>query len=519
MTSTTPIIEFKGITKRFGGITALKDVTFPVAPGGVHALVGENGAGKSTLIKVCGGALQPDAGQMVLQGREVSFANPQASQNAGISIVHQEIPICPHLTATENIFLGRPLPKRAGLVDWKAANVRAKAFFDRFRADINPNDIVGRLPIAKQQMVEIAQALFLESQLLIMDEPTSALGKAETDRLFEIIRELTAQGITIVYVSHRLEEVFEIADRVTALRDGQYIDTVPIKDVTPDDVVTMMVGREIHELFPKVHHERQQESLLRVRSLSAPRKFQNVSFDLYAGEVLGLVGLQGSGTSETMRALFGHVRDVSGEISIKGKPVSIRSPLEAIRNGIAYVPADRKGEGLFSVMNVRDNSGILILKRISRWLGWVSNRLLNRHAQEAVRTYNVRSRSIYQMISSLSGGNQQKVVVAKALSTNPLIVLMDDPTRGVDVGAKAEIHHLLNDLTAQGHGVIMSSSELPEVLAMSDRVLVMYRGEVKATLTREEANRDLVMGLATGVGRRTGTSQLVGKLQEAERVE
>jgi ABC-type sugar transport system ATPase subunit len=500
MTQDQPIIQFNGITKAYGGVQALKNVSFSIPRGGIHALVGENGAGKSTLIKVAGGIVQPDAGTIFFDSTEVDFRSPLEAERAGIGIVHQEIPMCPHLSAAENIFLSRELPKRRGLIDWNAVHEQTRELFRLFDTNIDPKAVVGRLPISQQQMIEIAKALSHESRLIIMDEPTSALGKKETNQLFRIIENLVSQGITIIYVSHRLEEVFEIADTVTALRDGEFINTSSINQVTPDDVVNMMVGREIEDLFPKVYNQIGNKPLLSVRNLNQPEKFDDVSFDLYPGEVLGLVGLQGSGTSEVMRALFGYGSNITGEIMLQGKPITINNPLEAIRHGIAYIPADRQGEGLFRVMSVRDNGGLLILRRIAKLFGFVPNRELNKQALSAVREFNIRAASIHSLVSSLSGGNQQKVVVAKALSTSPLVILMDDPTRGVDVGAKAEIHEILNQIVAAGNAIILVSSELPEVLAMSDRVLVMYRGTIKATLPHDEADRDLVMSLATGVG-------------------
>ena len=499
MTAASPIIEFAGITKRFGGIHALREVSFSIPRGEVHALVGENGAGKSTLIRICGGIFPPDAGSIRFDGQEVRFQSAQDARRAGISIVHQEIPMCPHLTAAQNVFLGHELPQRNGLIDWREVNRRTQALFDQLQADIPPRAVVGKLPIAKQQLIEIAQALNAQSKLLIMDEPTSALGKQETDYLFTIIRQLKAQGLTIVYVSHRLEEVFEIADRITVLRDGQYIDTVATAETTPEHVVRMMVGREIDNLFPKVTVTPQPEPLLSVRNLTVPGVFENVSFDLHGGEVLGLAGLQGSGTSEVMRALFGRYHGVTGDVRVKGVPVRINSPLDAIRQGIAYVPADRQLEGLFRVMSVRDNVSILALPAIASALGWISRRRLTKQADRAVREFAIKTASIDSLITSLSGGNQQKVVISKSLSTDPLVILLDDPTRGIDVGAKSEIHRLLNRLTAQGCGVLLVSSELQELLAMSDRVIVMYRGLVRALLTQADADRDYVMALATGV--------------------
>jgi ABC-type sugar transport system ATPase subunit len=497
--SGTPIIEFVGITKRFGGITALEDVTFSVAAGEVHALVGENGAGKSTLIRICGGILQPDAGQMKLSGQMVRFPNALESRRAGIGIVHQEIPMCPHLTAAENVFLGYPLPKTVGMIRWDIVRRRAQALFDELQVEIRPSDIVGRLPIAMQQAVEIAQALNLDSKLLIMDEPTSALGKKETDQLFRIIQQLKARGVTVIYVSHRLEEVFEIADRITALRDGRYVGTVERADTTPDHIVQMMVGRDIDQLFPKVYAEQKPEPLLRVHNLTVPDVFEGVSFELHGGEILGLVGLQGAGTSEIMRALFGRYPQVRGEVWVRGERVHIKDSLEAIRRGIAYVPADRQAEGLFRTLSVRDNAGLLTLPEIGGALGWIGKRALVNKALKAVREFGIKTASIDAAITSLSGGNQQKVVIAKSLSVDPFIILLDDPTRGIDVGAKSEIHHILNRLTAQGSAIMMVSSELPEVLAMSDRVLVMYKGKMRAILHKDEIDRDYVMSMATGV--------------------
>ena len=349
-----PIIEFKGVVKRFGGTRALDNVSFSVPRGEVHALVGENGAGKSTLIKICGGVFHADSGEVRFDGRQVRFNDTLESRSAGISIVHQEIPICGHLTAAENIFLGESLPKWAGLIQWAEVNKRSRAVFDRLEADIQPTDRAGALTIAQQQMVVIAQARSLNAKLVIMDEPTSALSKQEAERLFEIIGQLRSQGITIIYVSHRLEEVFAIADRITVLRDGRCIGTVSRSEAFPDRIVRMMVGREITNLFPKDRHARRPDRLLSVRNLSVPDAFEDVSFDLYGGEVLGLVGLHGSGTSEVMRAIFGQ-GDPSGEILVRDREVRLTSSLDAISQGIAYVPGDRQSEGLFPAMSVVDN--------------------------------------------------------------------------------------------------------------------------------------------------------------------
>lgn len=495
----TPIIEFTGVSKRFGGVRALQGVSFAVPRGEVHALVGENGSGKSTLIRICGGVFAPDDGTILLDGREVSFADPLESRLAGISVVHQEIPICPDLTAAQNVFLGHELPKRGGLIDWSGVNQRAQAVFDRLQADVRPAALAGNLPIAQRQLVAIAQALSHRARLLILDEPTSALSKQEAERLFEIVRGLKAEGITVIYVSHRLEEVFGVADRITALRDGRYVGTVPRSEATPDGVVRMMVGREIANLFPKEETTLGDDVLLSVRGLSAPGRFADVSFDLRRGEVLGLVGLQGSGTSEVLRALAGHEANVTGDVHLAGQAAQAASPGEAIRRRFAYVPADRQGEGLFAPMSVRENAGLLVLRRLARLLGWVPNRALDASARGAVERFQIRTSSLNAPVASLSGGNQQKVVIARCLSTQPLVILLDDPTRGIDVGAKAEVHQILNGLTRQGCGVLLVSSELPEVLAMSDRVLAMYQGRVRATMAAA-ADHEAVMSIITGVG-------------------
>jgi rhamnose transport system ATP-binding protein len=491
------ILEFEGISKHFGGVHALDDVTFSIPRGEIHALVGENGAGKSTLIRVCGGVYPPDSGHMRFKGKPVSFRSVGDSRAAGISIVHQEIPICPELSAAENIFLGRPLPYKGGLVDWRTVRARTAALFERLGVDIPAAAPASSLTVAQQQLVVIAQALSLESDLLIMDEPTSALNRAETEHLFKVLNQLKAQGITILYVSHRMEEVFEIADSISSLRDGRYIGTVPRAGATPDQVVHMMVGREVTNLFPKVVNT-PGEPLLKAVGLSSPGAFENVSFELRGGEVLGLVGLQGSGTSEVLRALYGKHAGLKGELYVRGERVEYSDSLAAIAKGIAYVPANRQLEGLYSTMTVRDNGGLLLVRRLANALGLLNLGTIEKAMNDAVDRFSIRTSSLAASIQSLSGGNQQKVVIARALSTEPLIVLLDDPTRGIDVGAKAEVHHILNQLTAQGCGVVLVSSELPEVLAMSDRVLVMYRGRVRGELAHADADHQTVMSLATG---------------------
>jgi ABC-type sugar transport system ATPase subunit len=468
------------------------------------------------LIRICGGVFQPDAGQIRYFGREVRFNSALESRDAGVSIVHQEIPICGHMTAAENIFLGEALPRRAGLIRWAEVNRRASALFERLQAEIRPTDLAGSLSIAHQQIVVIAQALSINAKLVIMDEPTSALSKQEAERLFEIIRQLKAQGITIIYVSHRLEEVFSIADRITVLRDGRHIGTVPKTETAPEPIVRMMVGREITNLFPKERRPQQAAKILSVRGLTVPETFENVSFDVYGGEVLGLVGLQGSGTSQVMRAIFGQYKQASGDIFVRGRKIEPSSSLEAIAAGIAYVPGDRQTEGLFAAMSVVDNAGLLSLRRLSKGFGWVPIQSLVRLFLAVAGTFNIKFGSVEDYISSLSGGNQQKVVIARSLSTEPLVILLDDPTRGIDVGAKSEVHQILNQLTARGCGIVMASSELPEVLAMSDRLIVMYKGRIRAELRHDEVDDELVMSLATGADSMAGSEAAAAARRKEE---
>lgn len=492
------IIEFQNISKNFGGVRALRDVSFSVPRGQVHALTGENGSGKSTLIRICGGVFSPSNGKMLFDGREVTFSNPLQSLRAGISVVHQEIPICPDLTAAENVYLSHPLPTRGRLINWNAVEERAAGLFADLDVCIDLATLGGDLPIAHQQVVAIAQALAHEAKLLILDEPTSALSRQETDRLFALIDQLKRGGISIIYVSHRLDEVFAIADSISTLRDGEYIGTVARSETTPSEIVHMMVGRHIENLFPRVASARDDEVLLEVRNLTRSGKFEDVSFDLHRGEILGIVGLQGSGASEVLGALFGRYGGVDGTLKLGGEPISFASPGAAINQGFAYVAADRQREGLIQSMTVAENASALLLRVIRRLGGWIPVGTIRQKVEEMRRTFQIRTISIDAPITSLSGGNQQKVVIARSLSTEPMVILLDDPTRGIDVGAKVEVHQLLNKLTAEGRGVLLVSSELNEVLSMSDRVLVMFRGKVKATLQRTEVDHTSVMEIATG---------------------
>jgi ABC-type sugar transport system ATPase subunit len=514
----TPIVEFDKISKRYGGVHALREVSFAIAPGEVHALVGENGSGKSTLIRICGGVFPPDEGAWRFDGRPAAFATPLQARAAGISVVHQEIPVCPDLTAAQNVFLGRPLPRNGPWIDWKTLNREAAALFARLGVEIRPTALAGDLSIAQRQTVAIAHALSEEARLLILDEPTSALNRQESERLFGIIAGLKAQGVTVLYVSHRLDEVFGVADRISALRDGRYVGTVERAEATPEAVVRMMVGREVALLTPKTAPEATAgETLLRVRGLAAPGRFADVSFDLRRGETVGLVGLQGSGASEVLRALAGLPPHPTGEVELAGSPIRPASAAQAIAQRIAYVPADRQGEGLFAPMSVRENATLLLLKKLARALGWVPTRALDGVVQGMVERFQIRAPSLAAPVSSLSGGNQQKVVIARSLSTEPLVILLDDPTRGIDVGAKAEVHAILGALAERGCGVLLVSSELPEALAMSDRLLAMYGGRIVAELPGG-ADEEAVMALITGVGVGVGAGASAGASDAVEAV-
>jgi ABC-type sugar transport system ATPase subunit len=415
--------------------------------------------------------------------------------------VYQEFPLCPHLSVAENIFLGPDPRSHFGVLDRRGLEERARGLFERLGVDIDPGVPVSALSVGEQQMVEISKALSQDADLIIMDEPTSALTQRETDYLFDVIRRLQERGITVIYVSHRLREVFEIADRITALRDGKYVGTVDTKSVTMDEVVQMMVGRHISALFPK-EEVRIQGVMLRGENLSRKGAFEGVSFEARRGEILGLAGLQGSGNQDLLRTIFGVQGFDSGELHLDGEPLSITSPNEAIEMGIAYVPADRRSEGTVLSLSVSDNIGLLSLQKIAQ-LGYVVRSKLREIVDRGIEWMNIKTPSGRELVQNLSGGNQQKVVLAKWLSINPKVLLLDDPTRGIDVGSKAEIHRLLNDLARQGHAVLFISSELPELLAMSDRLLVMYKGRVMEELSREEATEERVMALMTGAAAAT----------------
>ena len=483
----------RGISKSFPGVKALDNVGFAVNEGEIRALVGENGAGKSTLMKILNGNYKKDEGQILIDGQEVNITNPQVADSLGITIIFQELNLVDDLSIAENIFAGR-LAKGFNLVNWRKINQKAKELLSRIGFDADPKTIVGTLTVAEKQMVEIAKALSRNSRIILMDEPSATLTKKELDALFQIIRDLKAQGIAVIYISHRMEEIFEICETVTVLRDGQIIGTRNVADVSSDELVEMMVGREIDSAFPKRDVTIGQE-VLRVENLCRKDRRQDVSFCLHEGEVLGIAGLVGAGRTEIMRAVFGVDYINKMNVYIRGKKVKIRTPAAAKKHGIAFLTENRKLEGLTLDFSVKSNIVSANLKSIRKG-GVTSKKAENDLADEYIAKTRIKTPTRDQKVGNLSGGNQQKVVVSKWLNSNPDILIMDEPTRGIDVGAKREIYEIINDLVAQGKAVILISSELPEVLGMSDRVLVMKDDAIVAELTGEQINAVEVMRYA-----------------------
>lgn len=486
-----PILELNHISKSFPGVQALSDVHFDVRPGEVHALLGENGAGKSTLIKIVSGVYRPDSGEIRIDGQKVLFNNPREAQLKGVATIYQELSLYPELTVAENIFIGHAPRNRFGMIDWRAMYDRAEEILHSL--DITDMDVrrkVGTMTVGNRQRVEIAKALSQNARILIMDEPTAALTEADVQRLFSIVRLLRERGVGVIYITHRMEEVFELADRVTVLRDGQYVDTRAINEVREDELISMMVGRTIDQLFPKLKAVIG-PPVLEVRNLWRRPLTRGVSLTVRAGEIVGLAGLVGSGRSELAQVIFGITPAESGEILVDGQRVHIKSPTQAMKLGIAYVPEDRGTQGLVKQMRIRENVSLAMLRQLSRG-AFIDRKAEHRLAVDTIKQLNIRAYSADQIVNKLSGGNQQKVVVGKWLARKPRLLIMDEPTRGIDVGAKAEIHRLMSELAQQGLAVLMISSELPEVLGMSDRVLVMRMGKIVAEFNREEATQESV---------------------------
>ncbi len=495
------ILLMRKIDKRFTGVHALRQVDFDLDEAEIHALVGENGAGKSTLMKVLIGIAPKDSGEIHYLGHPFNARDPKHALEMGIGIIHQELNMMDHLTVAQNIFIGRESTRFSGvLLDKREQNRRAEELFKRLKMNVDPGETLGRLTVGKQQMVEIAKAVSHRLRILILDEPTAALTDAEIDELFAIMRDLAGRGVGMVHISHRLDEIHRIADRVTVLRDGERVDTKKTSEVTKPQIINMMVGRVIYEQ-PKTRSNVPPgaQVVLRVNRLNAGRLVRNVSFDLREGEILGIAGLMGSGRTETARAIFGADEIQNGTIEVRGRRVSIHSPEDAVAHGIGYLSEDRKRFGLAVNLSVRDNLAMATYDRFQHGL-FIQARAVRSVTEDFIRKLNIKTPSLEQLLRNLSGGNQQKVVIAKWLIRNCDILIFDEPTRGIDVGAKSEIYTLMNELTKEGKSVIMISSELPEVLRMSDRIIVMSEGRITGELSIEKASQEAIMEYAT-IGR------------------
>ncbi|MGI6237917.1 MAG: sugar ABC transporter ATP-binding protein [Candidatus Excrementavichristensenella sp.] len=486
------ILQLKGIDKSFPGVHALREVDLNVYEGEVMALLGENGAGKSTLMKVLTGVLARDGGEILYQGKPVSYRNVRQAQDDGIAIIHQELNLIPKMRIYENIFLGRERKKKSGALDIRTMIETTRELLERVRVQLDPRERIENLSIAQQQMVEIAKALLLDARVIVMDEPTDALPDEEVDSLFGVIRQLKAQGKGLIYITHRLKEVFEICDRATILRDGSFIGELPVRELNMENLVSMMVGRELTEQFPYVKTARGREMLV-VKGLSNAH-VHDIDLTLYAGEVLGVAGLVGSGRTELAKTLYGLYPWEKGEVTLNGKPYRAEKPSEAIAQGLFYMTEDRKRNGLVMLMDVAGNITLSSLSRIRKGMS-IDAKAEREIVSDYIEKINIRTPSMRQRARNLSGGNQQKVVLSKALMTEPNVLILDEPTRGIDVGAKKEIYHLINEMKERGVAILMISSEMPEILGMSDRILVLYDGRVRGELDREEATQEKIMSL------------------------
>ncbi|NWF69707.1 MAG: sugar ABC transporter ATP-binding protein [Chloroflexi bacterium] len=490
------LLEVQDVSKSFPGAQALRGVSFELLPGEVHALMGENGAGKSTLMHIICGVYTPDGGTIRINGRPVTLTSPRQAQNMGIGMVFQELSLVQGLSIAENVFVNRVPTRIGGSIRWGELYKRTQALMQQFGIDVDVRTPVSKLNITTRQVIEIVKALSLDARILLLDEPTSALPPNEVEILFQTIQRLKARGIGIVYISHRIPEVMEIADRVTILRDGQRVATEAISSITPDDLIEMMVGRKLTDLYP----ERAQDTgteLLRVEGLSRDKAFRDISFTLRAGEIIGIAGLMGARRSELLRALVGVDKAQSGSITVQGRSIQIHSPQQAFESGIAYLPAERKTDGLFLKMALTQNISVTALRLFSRW-GLMNPRAEAAASKQFVERMGIRTPSVQQLVGRLSGGNQQKVMLSKWLVRQPKILLIDEPTKGVDVSAKVEIHALLRELVRQGAGIVFISSELPEVIGLADRILVMYEGRLVGEVPAAAASEQQLMLMASG---------------------
>ena len=488
-------LEAEGISKFFPGVKALDNVSLRVRPGTVHALMGENGAGKSTLMKCLIGIYRPDKGAIRVKGEPVQFQDTMDALRAGISMIHQELNLVPHMTVAENTWLGRE-PMKYGFVDHRQLARQTQDLLDKLNIRLSADRLVGELSIASQQMVEIAKAVSWNADIVIMDEPTSALTESEVAHLFTIIRDLRQQGKAIIYISHKMDEIFAITDEISVFRDGTWVGSKHTTEFTRQSLITQMVGRELTQLFPKFNNAIGEE-VLTVRNLSRKGVFHDINFSVRRGEILGVAGLVGAGRSEVMESLFGMDKADSGEVLIEGVPVTIDSPSTAIEKGMALLTEDRKKSGLFLVLSVLENMSIVKMSEYIGKTGFVQHLKMAEDCMEQIRRLNIKTPTMDQIINNLSGGNQQKVLIARWLLAQPKILILDEPTRGIDVGAKAEIYHLISELANRGVAVIMVSSELPEILGMSDRVMVMHEGRITGILNKEDADQETILSLAS----------------------
>ena len=489
-------IDMIDICKSFDKVQVLKDVSFTLEEGEVHALMGENGAGKSTLMKILTGVYTRDSGEVLLDGKPFRFNHPMEAEKEGIVFIHQELNTMPELTVEENMFMCKEIKGPFGTLNKRAMQQKARETINQLGIDIDPRTIMGTLSVGQQQMVEIAKALMVDARVFVLDEPTAALTMVETEILFKVINDLRASGVSVVYITHRMEEVFEICDRITVLRDGEHIDTKPIDETDMNDVVRMMIGREINERFPKRETDIG-EVLFGIEGFSKKDVFEEISFSVRAGEVLGVAGLMGAGRTEIMKAIFGSLPYEKGTIFINGKPVRIRTPKDAKKHGLAFITEDRKTEGLMLEDGISHNTSINNLPAVSKRNIMSRSRELNL-VHEAIKKLNIRCTGPRQQCKFLSGGNQQKVVFGKWVCTDPKILILDEPTRGVDVGAKKEIYNIINELAASGVAIIFISSELPEVLGMSDRIMAVHEGKVGGIVDAADATQESIMILCTG---------------------
>lgn len=489
-------IEMKGINKAFGGNPVLQNAGFVLADGEIHALMGENGAGKSTLMKILTGVYTRDAGTVIVNGREVVYHNAQEAEKEGIVFIHQELNVLFDLTVEENMFLGKEIHNRFGVCNKKTMQKEVRRILDVLGVKIKPDAKMDTLSVGQQQMIEIAKALMVDAKVIIMDEPTAALSQSETVTLFKVVRSLKEKGVSIVYISHRMEEIFELCDRITILQDGQYVGTRNIPETNMDEIVKMMIGREIGERYPE-RNTKLGDVVFEVKDLNCPGVFKNVNFNVRAGEVLGVAGLMGAGRTEIMQSIFGNMPHVTGQIFMNGKEIHNKNPWDAMDNGIGFITEDRKTEGLMLEESIMKNISIANLGRISQ-KGVLNKKREQEMTQQGIEDLHIKCTGAQHACGNLSGGNQQKVVFAKWIFTEPKVLILDEPTRGVDIGAKKEIYSIINKLADTGVAIIMVSSELPEILGMSDRVMVVHEGKIGGFIDKKEANQENIMILATG---------------------